>query len=110
MTEFSVGEWNAAIDPPGLPSYPVQITLYAGQSVGEVVGRADYDAEEWSCSYDLILERIGSDELVVAQQLATGDCPDGIRVVLTRRGTDLQAEWLHPDRSLWFEAVFVRSD
>lgn len=76
MREFSIGEWNTEIDPPGL----------------------------------LILESVGSDELVVAQQLSTGDCPDGIRVVLTRRGTNLQAEWLHPDSSLWFEALFFRSD
>ncbi len=110
MGDFSVGQWVAEIEPPGFPSYPVNMTLYSEQAVGETVGRADYESASWSCSYDLILESAGTDDLVVVQQLSTGDCPDGIRVVLTRQGDNVQAEWLHSDDSLWFEAVFVRSD
>jgi len=108
--DFSVGQWAAAIEPPGFPPYPVNMTLYSGQAVGEIIGRADYESESWSCSYDLILESAGSDDLLAVQQLTTGDCPDGIRVVLTRQGADVQARWLQADDSLWFEAVFVRSD
>ncbi len=109
MGSFSVGRWLATIEPPGFPSYPVNITFYSEQSLGEIVGSANYEAPWWSCSYDLILESAGNDSLVVAQQLTTGDCPDGIRVVLTRQGANLAAEWLRPDESPWFEAVFVRS-
>lgn len=108
--DFSVGRWVAAIEPPGFPSYPVNMTLYSGQSAGQTVGRADYDAESWSCSYDLVLESARTNELVVVQQLTAGDCPDGIRVVLARQGGDLYARWLQSDNSLWFETVFVRSD
>jgi len=110
MGDFSVGQWVAEIEPPGFPSYPVNMTLYSEQSVGETVGRADYESASWSCTYDLILESAGSDDLVVVQQLSTGDCPDGIRVVLTRQGANVHAKWLQSDDSLWFEAVFVRSD
>ena len=106
---FSVGRWVATIEPPGFPSYPVNMTFYSEQSLGEIVGSANYEAPSWSCSYDLILEFVGNDNLVVAQELIGGDCPDGIRVVLTRQGANLGAEWLRPDESPWFEAVFVRS-
>ncbi len=105
-----VGQWIAEIEPPGSPSYPVRMTLYGEQAVGETVGRADYESASWSCSYDLLLESAGTDDVVVVQRLTTGDCPDGIRVVLTRRGVNVHAEWLRSDDSLWFEAVFVRSD
>jgi hypothetical protein len=108
--DFSVGRWVAAIEPPGFPSYPVNMTLNPDQSVGQTIGRADYDAESWSCSYDLVLESARNDDLVVMQKLTIGDCPDGIRVVLARQGEDLQARWLQSDGGLWFEAVFVRSD
>ncbi len=106
---FSVGRWVATIEPPGFPSYPVNMTFYSEQSLGDIVGSANYESPSWSCSYDLILESAGNDNLVVAQQLTLGDCPDGIRVVLTRQGANLGAEWLRPDESPWFEAVFVRS-
>ena len=106
---FSVGRWVATIEPPGFPSYPVNMTFYSEQSLGDIVGSANYESPSWSCSYDLILESAGNDNLVVAQQLTIGDCPDGIRVVLTRQGANLGAEWLRPDESPWFEAVFVRS-
>ena len=85
------------------------MTFYSEQSLGDIVGSANYESPSWSCSYDLILEFAGNDNLVVAQQLTIGDCPDGIRVVLTRQGANLGAEWLRPDESPWFEAVFVRS-
>lgn len=106
---FSVGRWVATIEPPGFPSYPVNMTFYSEQSLGDIVGSANYESPSWSCSYDLILEFAGNDNLVVAQQLTMGDCPEGIRVVLTRQGANLGAEWLRPDESPWFEAVFVRS-
>jgi len=109
MGSFSVGRWVATIEPPGFPSYPVNMTFYAEQSLGEIVGSANYESPSWSCSYDLILEFVGNDNLVVAQQLTIGDCPDSIRVVLTRQGAKLGAEWLRPNESPWFETVFVRS-
>lgn len=110
MGDFSAGRWVATIEPPGFPSYPVTMTLHSEQSVGRTVGRANYESASWSCSYDLILESVGSDDLVVVQQLTTGDCPDGIRVALTRTGASLRAQWLGSDNSLWFESVFLRSD
>ncbi len=109
MGSFAVGRWVATIEPPGFPSYPVNMTFYSEQSLGEIVGSANYESPSWSCSYDLILEFVRNDNLVVAQQLTVGDCPDGIRVVLTRQGANLGAEWLRPNDSPWFEAVFVRS-
>ncbi len=109
MGSFSVGRWVATIEPPGFPSYPVNMTFYSEQFLGDIVGSANYESPSWSCSYDLILESAGNDNLVVAQQLTMGDCPEGIRVVLTRQGANLGAEWLRPDESPWFEAVFVRS-
>ena len=109
MGSFSVGRWVATIEPPGFPSYPVNMTFYSEQSLGGIVGSANYESPSWSCSYDLILRFVGNDNLVVSQQLTTGDCPGGIRVVLTRQGDDLGAQWLRPDESPWFEAVFVRS-
>ncbi|MEJ2339964.1 MAG: hypothetical protein P8Y15_13895 [Gemmatimonadales bacterium] len=78
--------------------------------MGDAVGRADYESASWSCSYDLLLESAGTEDVVLVQRLTTGDCPDGIRVVLTRRGANVHAEWLRSDDSLWFEAVFVRPD
>jgi len=109
MSSFSVGRWVATIEPPGFPSYPVSMGFYPEQSLGGIVGSANYESSSWSCSYDLILESVDNDNLVVAQELTTGDCPDGIRVVLKRQGANLGAEWLLPDESPWFEAVFVRS-
>ena len=85
------------------------MTFYTEQSLGGIVGSANYESPSWSCSYDLILEFVDSDNLVVAQHLTIGDCPEGIRVILIRRGANLAAEWLRPDESPWFEAVFVRS-
>ncbi len=109
MGSFSVGRWVATIEPPGFPSYPVNMTFYAEQSLGGIVGSANYESPSWSCSYDLILEFVDNDNLVVAQQLTIGDCPDSIRVILTRQGAKLGAEWLRPNESPWFETVFVRS-
>ena len=109
MGSFSVGRWVATIEPPGFPSYPVNMSFYSEPSLGEIVGSANYESPSWSCSYDLILESVDNDNLVVSQHLTTGDCPGGIRVVLTRQGDDLGAQWLRPDESPWFEAVFVRS-
>jgi hypothetical protein len=60
---FSVGRWVATIEPPGFPSYPVNMTFYSEQSLGDIVGSANYEAPSWSCSYDLILEFVGNDNL-----------------------------------------------
>lgn len=102
-----VGHWIAVIEPPGFPSYPVTLTFYSEQRLGEVVGNAEYESTS-PCGYDVILEFIGDNNLVVAQQLISGDCANGGRVVLTREDDDLLAEWLTPERNVWFEAVFTR--
>lgn len=106
---FSAGRWVATIEPAGSSSYPVYMTLFSDRSVGEDVGSASYEADTWTCSFDLILESMGDDRLVVIQRLTDGYCPDGIRLSLTRQTSNMAAEWLHPDGSPWFDAIFVRS-
>ena len=109
MGDFSVGRWAASIEPPEFPAYPVNIAFYTDQSLGGIVGVVRYEAETWSCSYDLILENVDHDDMVVTQRLTSGHCPDGTRVVFTRDGDNLRGEWLRADESPWFEAVFARS-
>jgi hypothetical protein len=107
MGYWLVGHWVAVIEPPGFPSYPVTMTFYSEQTLGEVVGHAEYESTS-PCAYDLLLEFVGDNFLVVAQQLLSGDCSNGGRVVLTREAGDLLAEWLTPEKNVWFEAVFKR--
>jgi hypothetical protein len=109
MGDFSVGQWAATIEPPEFPAYPVNITFYSAQFLGGIVGVASYEALTWSCSYDLVLENVGDNDLVVAQRLTSGHCPDGNLVVFTREGDSLRGEWLRPDKRPWFEAIFARS-
>ncbi len=104
---FSVGYWQATVEPPGFPSYTVRLAFYSVQEPGQVVGSADYESAS-PCSYDLILEYQGTNEFVVAQQLISGDCANGTRVLFTRSGDQLQARWLRDDRTPWFEATFTQ--
>jgi len=107
MGYWLIGHWVAIIEPPGFPSYPVTLTFYSEQTLGEVVGHAEYESTS-PCAYDLLLEFVGDDFLVVAQQLISGDCANAGRVVLTRETDSLLAEWLTPEKNVWFEAVFTR--
>jgi len=75
MGSFSVGRWVATIEPPGFPSYPVNMTFYSEQSLGGIVGSANYESPSWSCSYDLILRFVGNDNLAVSQHLTTVTAP-----------------------------------
>ncbi len=109
MGGFSIGQWVATIEPPEFPAYPVNITFYSDQFLGGIVGVVSYEAPTWSCSYDLRLENIGDDDLVVTQRLTSGHCPDGNLIVFTREGDSLRGEWLRPDKRPWFEAIFARS-
>ena len=104
---FAAGYWIGTLEPPGFSSYPVRWTFYSRQELGEVVGDAYYESPS-PCSYDLILEFVGTTELVVAQQLVTGDCANGTRVVLRREEEKLVAYWLRADKSPWFEAELTR--
>jgi len=104
---FAAGYWVGTLEPPGFSSYPVRMVFYSEQKLGEVVGEAEYESTS-PCSYELILEFVGPRELVVAQQLLTGDCANGTRVVLLRDGEKLVAQWLRPDKSAWFEAELSR--
>jgi len=104
---FAAGYWIGTLEPPGFSSYPVRWLFYSEQKLGEVVGEAQYESPS-PCSYDLILEFVGPGELVVAQQLVSGDCANGTRVVLRREGEKLLAYWLKPDENLWFEAELSR--
>ena len=106
---FAVGTWLATIEAPGTPPYPVHMTLNDVRTAGARVGHAEFEATSWSCSFELVLESVSEDLLRVVQKLTAGYCPDGTRVTLTREGADLRAEWLHPDGSPWFQAVFRRS-
>lgn len=106
---FWTGQWVATIDPPGSPPYPVYMNLFSEPTVGGVFGNASYEAEAWTCAFELTLEEATEDSLVVAQQLTHGYCPDGTRVSLARRSSDIAATWLHPDGSPWFEAEFRRA-
>ncbi len=107
MGDFAAGLWVGTLEPPGFSSYPVLITFYAEQELGEVVGDAEYESPS-PCSYDLLLEFVGTGELVVVQQLLRGDCANGTRVILRREGEKLLAHWLKPDKSAWFEAELSR--
>jgi hypothetical protein len=104
---FAAGYWIGTVEPPGFASYPVRWTFYSEQELGEAVGEAVYESPS-PCSYDLILEFVGTAELVVAQQLVSGDCANGTRVILRRDGEKLWAYWLRPDKSAWFEAELSR--
>ena len=107
MGYFAAGYWIGTLEPPGFASYPVRWTFYSKQELGEVVGEAAYESPS-PCSYDLILEFVGDAELVVAQQLVSGGCANGTRVILRRDGEKLWAYWLRPDKSAWFEAELTR--
>ena len=85
------------------------MTLYPDPPGGEPIGRVDYEASSWSCSYDLLLRDVRDGSLVLTQRLTTGSCPEDIQVVLTRQGELLRAEWLQPDQTPLFGALFVRS-
>jgi hypothetical protein len=108
MSDFSAGEWVATVEPPQFPAYPVTVTFTSDQVVGGIVGTASYDAPTWSCSYELMLEEVGEDTLVVTQRLVSGHCPEANVVVFTRARDSLRGKWLRSDTRTWFEAIFAR--
>ena len=83
------------------------MTFYSEQRLDAVVGDAEYESPS-PCSYDLILEFVGTGELVVVQQLLSGGCANGTRVILRREGEKLLAHLLKPDKSAWFEVGLSR--
>jgi hypothetical protein len=84
------------------------MTLFSEPAPGGAFGSADFKADAWTCAFELILEAVREDSLVVVQQLTDGYCPDGTRVSLTRQSSAMAATWTHPDGSSWFEAEFRR--
>ena len=107
MGYFSAGLWVTVVEPPGFPSYPVHLTIYSEQALGEVVGEARYESTS-PCKYDLLLEYVGDNDMVLVQQLVSGDCANRTRIVLRRDGKRLRGQWLKVDKSAWFGADLQR--
>ena len=107
MGYFVAGLWVTVVEPPGLSSYPVDITIYSEQALGEVIGEAHYESMS-PCKYDLLLEYVGDNDMVLVQQLVSGDCANGTRIVLKRDGERLRGQWLKVDKSAWFGADLQR--
>jgi hypothetical protein len=107
MGYFLAGLWVTVVEPPDFPSYPVHLTIYSEQALGEVVGEARYESTS-PCKYDLLLEYVGDNDMVLVQQLVSGDCANGTRIVLRRDGKRLRGQWLKVDKSAWFSADLQR--
>ncbi len=107
MGYFLAGLWVTVVEPPDFPSYPVHLTIYSEQALGEVVGEARYESTS-PCKYDLLLEYVGDNDMVLVQQLVSGDCAKGTRIVLRRGGKRLRGQWLKVDKSAWFGADLQR--
>ena len=57
---------------------------------------------------DLLLEYVGDNDMVLVQQLVSGDCANGTRIVLRRDGKRLRGQWLKVDKSAWLGAHLQR--
>lgn len=109
MGYFVAGEWTTTIRQPGVPPYPMTLVIDSEQNVGRAIGRAIYEAET-PCTYTVILEYVGGNDMVLAQELVGGPCETGTRIVLRRSGDQLSGEWLRSDDVSWFSGVLDRSN
>jgi len=109
MGYFVAGEWTTTIRQPGVLPYSMTLLINSQQNIGKAVGTAIYEAEN-PCSYALVLEYVGGNDMVLAQELVSGPCETGTRIVLRRSGEQLSGEWLRSDNISWFSGVLDRSN